>query len=220
MQQKDEFQLMLEMKKSGAVSDESKLYHPKNERLVSEKSASIDDFITMLASLVAKKKEMKKLKVSLEPDEGIRLRVDQAEKLEHPYIFYRIISCSHKQGWEIKPRLRQTGFIEKMDGNNKTTGRTGEVWGQIFDYIVQFDILASDYKTVTEVMNIFEDMLFTYAAHFMLEGVKGIRFSSRLTDSNLDAYRQKCSVRSLVYNIDIEKLTARYDLDIQTFNVS
>ena len=71
------------------------------KRLVADKNASIDDFILMLSKIVSK--VMKKQKVEFKPDEGIRLTADQAERLDHPYVTFRILD-SH-------PRLVHTARV-------------------------------------------------------------------------------------------------------------
>ena len=168
-------------------------------RLVADKTASLDDLMEMLSGLVAK--IMKKEKVEFKPDEGVRLTVDQAEKLDHPYIFFKIISCDPFK--EIKPRIRE---CIKEDIYDKNAERPGEIYGQLFKCTVQFDILARDYKEAKAVMNMFEDVVFSYTAYLKKNGVAEILFTRRLTDRNLDVYRQKCSVRSLQYYVEIEKL--------------
>lgn len=184
--------------------------HSSPDRLVAEKNASFDDFIEMLADIISK--TMKKDNVEFKPDEGIRLRVDQSEDIDHPYIFFKLVSCDPMM--EIKPRIREMG-VKGMEGPNVKSSRTAEISGQWFHVRVQFDIFAKGYKEATKVMNIFEDVVYTYTAHFMRKGVKGIRFVRRLTDSNYDEYRQKCSVRSFQYDVDVEKLFSRFDTEIQ-----
>lgn len=189
----------------------------KKERLTSDKSATIDDFIVMLSTLVTK--ALKKQKVEFKPDEGIRLQVDQVEKLEHPYIFFKITSCSPTM--EITPRVREVGLRESLPNspNNKISQRFKDEYGQWFDYEVQFDILAPGYESAQKTMTDLEDIIFTYMNHFMKNGVKNIYFMGRYTDRNLDQYRQKCSVRSLKYNVKIDKVFNRYHTEIENIAV-
>ena len=179
-------------------------------RLTSEKNASIDDFILMLSKVC--KKVMKKMNVELVPDEGGRPRIDQKEPVDHPFIYFKILHCEPVK--ELKPRIRQDCVDLKIEDEEEELLQPREIWGQQFSYSIQFDIFAGGYKDVTEVMKIFEDTVFTYTAYFKREGVKDLRFVRRVTDSNLDIYRQKCSVRSLQYNVDIEKLFTRFETTI------
>lgn len=184
-------------------------------RLTAEKNASIDDFIEMLAMVCSK--VLKKKKVSFQPDEGARLKLDQVEKISNPYILFKIISCRTVK--EIKPRIRQDNIDIQINDKNEELMCPRDIWGQQLSYVVQFDIFADGYKDATEVMKNFEDIVFTYTAYFKRQGVKDIRFLSRLTDSNLDQYRQKSSIRSLQYVIDIEKLLTRFETIIEDVSV-
>lgn len=216
MNDAEQLEAFLQKKASLNNNIATTIVRPDNpDRLVADKSASIDDFIIMLSGLVAK--ALKKNAVELQPDEGIRLQADQAEHLEHPYIFFKIISCQPQK--ELKPRIRQDEITPHLLTDDEGERRPREIWGQLFTYLVQFDILASGYKEATKVMNDVEDLIFTYTAFFKRNGVKDIRFTRRETDSNLDMYRQKCSVRSIQYTVDIEKLFSRFDPEIGNVDV-
>ena len=180
------------------------------DRLVAERSADFDDFILMLSKICSK--VMKKQKVEFKPDEGIRYSADQVEKIDHPYIFFKLLD-SHPTK-ELKPRIRQDAVPAITNDKDEALTGPHEVWGQVFDCTVQFDIFAEGYESVTEVMKKFEDTIFSYTAYFKRNGVKEIRFSQRITDSNLDMYRQKCSIRSLQYALSIEKLFTRFNAKI------
>lgn len=185
------------------------------ERLTSEANASIDDFILMLSKVC--KKVMKKMNVELKPDEGARPKVDQAESIDHPYIFFTITSCQPVK--ELKPRIRQDAVDLAIKDEEEELLQPRDIWGQLLRYSIQFNIFAEGYNEVTEVMKIFEDIIFSYTAYFKRKGVKDIRFLRRITDSNFDLYRQKCSVRSLQYDVDIEKLFTRFETTIGDITV-
>ena len=190
-----ELEFLLSEKEKNNFNILNKPSEKKSERLTSEKSATIDDFIVMLSTLVTK--ALKKQDVEFKPDEGVRLQADQVEELKHPYIFFKIVSCSPTM--EITPRVREVGLRENLTPppNNKISQRFKDEYGQWFDYEVQFDILAPGYEQAQRTMIDLEDIIFTYTNHFMKNGVKKILFSGRFTDRNLDQYRHKCSVRSL-----------------------
>jgi hypothetical protein len=185
------------------------------ERLTSEENASIDDFILMLSKVC--KKVMKKMNVELRPDEGVRLRVDQTESIDHPYIFFTITHCQPVK--ELKPRIRQDAVDLAIKNEEEELLQPRDIWGQLLRYSIQFNIFAGGYNEVTEVMKIFEDIIFSYTAYFKRKGVKDIRFLRRITDTNFDLYRQKCSVRSLQYDVDIEKLFTRFETTIGDITV-
>ena len=153
-------------------------------------------------------KAMKKKKVEFMPDEGARLTSDMLEKLDHPVITYSVIDMVPKG--ELKPRIRES-INERLSGKiNMNADRPGHVMGQKFKCIVQFNVIASDYKQSDSVMKDFEDLIFTYTAYFKRNGVAELLFSKRFTDQNLDTYRQSASVRSLQYYVEIEQLYAEF----------
>ena len=212
-----ELEFLLSEKEKNNFNILNKPSEKKIERLTSEKSATIDDFIVMLSTLITK--ALKKQHVEFKPDEGIRLQVDQVEELKHPYIFFKIVSCSPTM--EITPRVREVGLRENFTSspNNKISQRFKDEYGQWFDYKIQFDVLAPGYEQAQRTMIDLEDIIFTYTDHFMKNGVKKILFSGRFTDRNLDQYRQKCSVRSLRYNVKIDKTFNRYHTEIENIAV-
>ena len=109
MSSESEFERLLRLKNASfenAVNSLEK--EPEPVRTRADANASVDDFIVMLARIVSK--VMKKQKVEFKPDEGARLKVDQSEDIDHPYITFRIIECDKTQ--EIKPRIRESGYLE------------------------------------------------------------------------------------------------------------
>lgn len=188
-------------------------YPEKTEPLQADKSATLEDFIEMVSMIVSK--AMKKYKVEFIPDEGARLQKDQKETVEHPYILYEVL---HRQPTlELKPRARQ----EVLENTSDTADRRGGiVWGQKFTALVQFNILACDYKTANMVMTYFEELIFKYTAYFKKNGVAELLFKEQLTDQNLDYYRQDLSVRSLRYELEVERLYAQYKTEMEIISTS
>ncbi len=176
--------------------------------LQANKSATLEDFIEMVNNVSLK--ALKKYNVEFIPDEGARLQKDFKTNLEKSYILYQVIS--REPLLELKPRTRQD--IIEHNSVESITERHGTVWGQKSLAVVQFNILACDYKTANKVMNVFEELIFKYTAYFKKNGVAEILFKKQLTDQNLDYYRQSLSVRSLQYEVRIEKLYAQFKSDI------
>lgn len=167
------------------------------------KSATLDSFMEMIGMLVAK--TMKKTKAEFVPDEGARIEVDMAVPIDHPRIYYEVISRKPKS--ELKPRPREE--IHEMTADDGSR-RQGRVWGQKFECHVQFHIAASDYKQANKVMNDFESLIFNYTAFFKKNGVAEILFEKHFTDRNLDPFRQSLSIRSLQYYVEIERLFTEF----------
>ena len=206
----DEIERMLETRQANESPIVDHIKPETPERLVAEKNASIDDFSDMLSKLVSK--VMKKMKVVFEVDEGARLTTDQLDELSHPFITYSLLDC--RRSAEIKPRIRETS-LRGLDGQKTGKQRAGEIWGQQFTYRVQFNIIAGTCKEANDVLSAFKNLIFSYTAYLKRSGVKDIRFLQRITDRKLDNYRQKCSVRSLQYEVEIEELYTRFDTDIE-----
>lgn len=186
---------------------------PEKEHAKASKSASLQDFVEMVSMLVAK--TMKKEGVVFKPDEGARPIVDPNKLLENPVIFYEVIE--RKPKLERKPREREE-IKEFHDDENRR--RQGRIWGQKFACLVQFNFLACDYRTVNSVMNDFESLIFNYTPYFKKNGVAEILFEKHFTDKNLDLFRQTLSVRSLQYYLEIEKLTAVFETDIEEITIA
>lgn len=192
--------------------------HPYDQeidyRQRAEKNATLYDFIKMIQKIV--RLSMKDLDVEFVPDEGKYPVTDGTIPLERPTITYRLIS--RKPKGELKPRFRQNIIEEAPD---KSESRLGEIWGQKFKCIVQFDIYASVYDTAEQVIERFEEMLFTYSGYFKKNGVAELLMDEQVTDKNLDIYRQTMSIRSIKYYVEVEKLYVKLHhriKEIETFN--
>lgn len=179
--------------------------------LKSDKSATLEDLIEMISMLV--NKTMKNLNVIFVPDEGARIRLDQKETLNNSYIFYDVIS--REPILEKKPRYR-----EEIIENTEDNPRTGMIFGQKFKSLIQFNVLACDYKTANIVMNTLESLLFKYTAFFKQNGISEFLFRNQITDQNLNYYRQSLSVRSLIYSVIVEKLYTQFKTDIQDIQIT
>ena len=173
-----------------------------------QKASTLEEFMEMIGKLVSK--TMKKKKVEFSPDEGARPIFDSSKPIDHPYIFYEVLIREPKT--ERKPRSREDIVEVTMDDGSK---RHGRIWGQKFKCIVQFNILASDYRTANEVMNNFESLIFNYTAYFKKNGVAEILFEKHFTDKNLDPFRQSLSIRTLQYYVEVEKLFTEFLSDIE-----
>lgn len=179
-----------------------------------KKSATLDDLMEMISKLISKSGQGKKLNVEFIPDEGSRIYADQNFQIDHPYIFFNVVNAVPTN--ELKPRVRKT-FNEEPE---KDHSRNGIVYGQSFEAIVQFNIFGCDYLQATEVMKFLEDLLFSYTAYFMQNGIAELIFHKRLTDQNLDLFRQKSSIRSLQYYVRYERNFVTYDQGLAGAGIS
>lgn len=171
--------------------------NPDSIRQTAEKSASIGDLIAMIDKLVT----LTMPNVDFIPEEGKVLSMDAMKDFDRPKITYKIIS--RKPKGELKPRVRET--IE-TDGKNGED-RLGQVCGQKFECLVQFNIFTSVYKEAEEVMEKFEELIFSYTGFFKKNGVAELLFKEQITDDFYERLRETLSVRNLIYYVEIEKLT-------------
>lgn len=199
------FEAMLQ-RKSDMSAEFFKKMHPKEEDITypdhktkANKGATLYDLIEMISMLVTK--SMKKDNVTFYPDEGGRPINDISVAIEHPMIYYKIISREPKD--ELKPRSRED--IVEITDKDSGEKRMGRIWGARQKCVVQFDILACDYKQADKTMNDFEDLIFNYTGYLKENGVAEIIFKKHFTDTNYDIFRQSISVRSLQYYVEIEK---------------
>ena len=167
--------------------------------LKAAQNASLEDFISMLAEVCSK--TMKPWQAELNPNEGAVLK-DDDKTLDHPVILYEIVNRD---------------IVEKVDPDGQT--RIGRTWSQRFSCVIQFNVVASDYSTANAVMTTLEDTIFTYTGYFKSKGVAELIFKRHFTDKTYDRYRQWLSVRSLQYDIAIEKLTTVFDTTIEEISI-
>ncbi len=184
-------------------------YHPEDKNiLTADKNASLFDFIKMLDKIVTI--TLKDLQVQFIPDENkIPLKTPDAI-IDNPVITYKLIERTPKDAF--KPRVMQ--HIEEKGIDPKET-RLGTIYGQKFSSIVQFNIFASVYAVAEEVMERFEDLMFTYAGYFKKNGVGELYFEKQYTDSSYDLFRQQVSIRSIRYKVETEKLITVFREEIQ-----
>lgn len=203
-----DFQALISGESSPPRRNNDKTYTPQSGQTKftrAEDHATFEDFIEMVNRMVTK--SLARYNVEFSSDEGSRLKVQSTETLSNPHIQFSIKSRVPKSGMYAKPRAMES-FTE---GKN---GRRGVVYSQIFNYEIQFDILASDYVTANKVMNAFEDAMFNYTGYFKRNGISEILFFKQYTDSNMDSYRNTVSVRSLEYLVSIDRIRVTYDSDI------
>jgi hypothetical protein len=113
---------------------------------------------------------------------------------------------------EIKPRQRYTGRTD--------TGETYQVWGQFFDYHIQFDVWGSTGDEADKTVGELEALLAQYTGYFMKKGVVQLIFERQLNDTATKAWRAELNNRSLVYylKLDETKVTTVGDMKVIDVN--
>ena len=183
----------------------SALSDKKPKYTKAEKGATLNDFFQMIKKMVLR--TMKKDNVEFIPDDGPRAVLDPSAEIDHPVIYYTLISRKPRKDY-MKPHFREDIYDRNANGS---IARQGAIYGQIFDCDIQFNILASDYVIADKVMNTFEDAMQKYSGYFKKNGISELFFQRQYTDQNLDIYRQRVSVRSLVYRVTIERIKLSFD---------
>lgn len=174
-----------------------------------DKSASIFDLIQMIDKLIT----LTMPKVKFLPDEGKILDLDMMSNFDEPVITYKVINRKPKA--ELKPRVRET-IVEKVDNGE---ARVGEVYGQKFECLIQFNIFASVYSEAEEVMEKFEELITTYTGFFKKNGVAELFFKEHATDDFYQKLRETLSIRNLIYYVEIEKLTVIFKEKIKEIEI-
>lgn len=170
-------------------------------RQKSDKGATLYDFIKMVDKLV----ELTIPNAKFIPDEGKVMTLDAMTNFNCPVITYQVLKRKPKK--EIKPRLREMLNEITSDTNEQ---RTAEIWGQKFECQVQFNVFASVYSEAEQVMENFEETIIKHAGFFKKNGVAELFFEEHITDSHFDTLRESLSIRSLIYYVEIEKLTVMF----------
>lgn len=195
---------------SGTTSNENTtaLSNTTTEYTKAERGATLNDFFKMVKKMVLR--TMKADNVEFIPDDGPRKMLDPAAEIDHPIIYYTLLSREPRKSYN-KPHFRENILDRNANGS---IARQGTIYGQFFDCDIQFNILASDYTIADRVMNTFEDAMLKYSGYFKKNGVSEMFFTRQYSDQNLDIYRQKVSVRSLVYRVTIERISLAFDTTI------
>jgi len=180
-----------------------------NDKTKADKNANFDDFIEMLARLVTKSGSMRSLGVEFSPDEGRRVTVDVNTKLDNPLVAFELIEKVPDR--ELKPMERET--IQEP-GDDRQNARSGRIYGQKFNCLVQFNVFAAEYTTANAVIKELEALISSYIHVFKRDGVREVLYSKRFTDRHFDNYRQFISVRNVQYLVQIEQLHVVWDTEI------
>jgi len=114
---------------------------------------------------------------------------------------------------EYKPRRRE--LLRTRDN----PGHSIEIYGQMFDHLVQFDTWTTDNFSSDKLADWFEKFMKLYIWVLKLNGVQEILFWQRLRDAAVTKWRQDLVSRTLQYFIrteDLEPVVSKnlIDLDI------
>ena len=176
--------------------DENKSYNTKNLQKA-KGNASLIDFMDMVALIV--ENTMDDFNVTFMTDERAYLfKEDPLEQMNHPMITFKVLSREHTEGTSYKPRL-----MEEIVGDD---GRPGVIYNERFTNMVQFNIIASEYRVAWNVMERFEDLMISYAETIRGNGIIEYYMYKQYSDDFYDSFRNTFTVLNLVYRVDTETL--------------
>lgn len=148
------------------------------------------------------------------PQEDVKHLMQPDILIDKPIISYELISRIPL--FEQKPMVRHE-VIEKTEFNGEERIGTLNAWQ--FDCNVQFNLYASGYEKVQSVMNTFEEMILNYVGYFKRNGVVECLFKKQHKDSSLESFREHASVRSLTYQVILEKYWIDFESVLESVTV-
>lgn len=177
-----------------------------------DRSANMTDLLKMINKLVIL--TMKDLNVEFLADDKRNDIIRADVQVDRNYITYLVKSRTPKG--ELKPRIREE-ISESTPRDSE--GRLGEVYGQKFATVIQFNCMASDSMKAEEIMERFEQMIQTYTGYIKKNGIAEILFKEQITDENYSILRQNLSVRNIRYYVETERLTVIFKEKIKEVEV-
>lgn len=169
-------------------------------------NASLIDFIDMVALIV--ENTMDDLQVSFMTDEKAYLvKEDPVEPINHPIVTFKILDRMHTEGAAYKPRM-----MEEIIGDD---GRPGYIYNERFTSMVQFNIIASEYRIAWTVMERLEELLISYAETIRGNGIIEYFLYKQYSDDFYDSFRNTFTVLNLVYRVDTETLRVIFKENIK-----
>jgi hypothetical protein len=195
-----------------AVQTETAAVRSDSSIQKADKGAAMTDLIQMISKLVTL--TMKDINVEFLADDKRNDIIRADVQTEKNYITYLVKSRTPKG--ELKPRIREE-ISENAPRDEE--GRLGEVYGQKFATVIQFNCMASDAMKAEEIMERFEELIQTYTGYLKKNGIAEILFKEQVTDENYSILRQNLSVRNIRYYVETERLTVIFKEKIKEVEI-
>lgn len=130
---------------------------------------------------------------------------DDASADEYPVITYRIKHRRPHPKWhELKPRIRDTIRHPYQPGEYI------ELYGQVYQVIVEFTILSSSDEEADEITGELEEFLLMYKGFFKRQGVKEIFFLEQGEDETDSTAHFPLAKRTLLFDMQFEKVIPKF----------
>ena len=171
-------------------------------------NASLLDFLDMVSLIITN--TMDDMHVECMPDEKAYVtKEDPVEAINHPIVTFKVNDRRHKDKSGYKPKLIES--IQDIDA----TGRTSFIYSERYTSLVQFNIMASEYRIAWTIMDRIEDALLSYAETIRGNGIVEYYFNRQYTDKYYDTFRNTLTVLNLEYCVETEKLRVIFKENIK-----
>ena len=205
----EDFIGLLRQKQKELTSAEKAVTMPiRNQR--AEKNCGYEEFIEMVQKIV--KNVMPDCLFM--PQEDIKQYMQPDILINQPIISYELIN--RVPHFEQKPMARHE-VVEKSYRDGEERIGTLSAWR--FDCDIQFNLYASGYQKVQSVMNTFEEAILMYTGYIKKNGVIECLFKKQFKDASLDSFREHASVRSLKYQIILEKYWIDFESVLESVTI-
>lgn len=169
-------------------------------------NASLLDFLDMVSLIITN--TMDDLHVECMPDEkAYVIKDDPVEAINHPIVTFKVNSRRHSDSSGYKPKLIET--VQDKDG------KTAFIYTERFSSLVQFNIMACEYRIAWTVMERIEDALLSYAETIRGNGIVEYYFNRQYEDKYYDTFRNTLTVLNLEYCIETEKIRVIFKENIK-----
>jgi hypothetical protein len=186
------------IKESAAIS---------NELMRANGNASLLDFLEMVSLII--NNTMDDLHVKCMPDEKAYVtKEDPVEAINHPIVTFKVTDRRHKESYGYKPKLIEEIKIEDLE-------KSAFVYSERYTSLVQFNIMACEYRIAWEVMERIEEALISYAETIKGNGIVEYYFNRQFADKYYDTFRNTLTVLSLEYCVETEKLRVIFKENIK-----
>ena len=170
-------------------------------------NASLLEFLEMVSLIITN--TMDDLHVECMPDEkAYVIKDDPVEPINHPIVTFKVNDRRHKDNFGYKPKL-----IESVQDDE--VGKTAFIYSERYTSLVQFNIMASEYRMAWTVMDRIEDALLSYAETIKGNGIVEYYFNRQYADKYYDTFRNTLTVLNLEYCVETEKLRVIFKENIK-----
>lgn len=101
---------------------------------------------------------------------------------------------------EVKPRFREQIMLQEDADHHQAV----DVFGQRMEYIVEFELVAGENKTLDQLSKAFRDLMMVYTGYLMKRGAQQLRFVRM--EPKKQSTKEDMVSRSHLYQVILEEL--------------